>query len=138
MTAAPERTWQMEKPELLSIRSTLVFNITSFLLATLSVSILVHVYFGFHPEMYAYACLASGAFIYRQVLRYSVKVDGCEQAGHFHKDGKGMFVRCYHQCKNLLSQPAFWVGMTLGYPFEHIFWIKLWPMSIISAALGLD
>lgn len=61
----------------------------------------------------------------------------CTQA-HLHLTEDGMLVKCYHQCRNLLTSLPFWVGMTLGYPFEHALWHYVPPFSYISKWLGME
>lgn len=52
---------------------------------------------------------------------------------HTHVTKQGLVVRCYHKCKNWqLWSWQFWVGMTLGYPFEHFIWEKIPFLAYIS------
>lgn len=56
---------------------------------------------------------------------------------HFHRDESGVLVKCYHKCKNVLTDYAFWLGVTLSFPLEHYIWTKLWPFYEIAEWLGL-
>jgi hypothetical protein len=56
---------------------------------------------------------------------------------HFHKDERGVLVRCYHGTKTLLTDYGFWIGLTIGFPIEHFIWEKLWPFTLLTALLGL-
>jgi hypothetical protein len=56
---------------------------------------------------------------------------------HTHITETGMIVRCYHESKTLLKTPSFWIGMTLGYPLEHLIWEKIWPFSWLIKFIGL-
>lgn len=57
--------------------------------------------------------------------------------GHYHIDEDGFLVRCYHGSKSILGNWRFWAGLTLGFPFEHLLWEKLWPFKILTVWLGL-
>lgn len=57
--------------------------------------------------------------------------------GHTHKDENGFLVRCFHSCKNSLTSWQFWLGMTIGFPFEHFLYEKVWPFNLIPKLLGL-
>lgn len=57
--------------------------------------------------------------------------------GHFHKDDRGVLVRCYHKSKDILLSASFWLGVTLSFPIEHFIWEKVWPFRIISTWMGL-
>lgn len=41
---------------------------------------------------------------------------------HIHLDENGFPVRCYHDCKNIVRQPSFWILTTLSFPIEHGIW----------------
>jgi hypothetical protein len=56
---------------------------------------------------------------------------------HYHKDEHGMLVKCYHKCKTILAEPAFWIGTTLSFPLEHFLWTKVPGFLHISAWMGL-
>lgn len=56
---------------------------------------------------------------------------------HTHVDEQGVLVKCYHDTKNLLLSANFWIGMTLGFPFEHFLWEKVWPFSALAHWVGL-
>lgn len=52
---------------------------------------------------------------------------------HTHVTEDGLLVKCYHKSKSTLLSPSFWIGMTLGYPFEHALWDHVWPFKLVSA-----
>ena len=56
---------------------------------------------------------------------------------HFHKDENGFLVKCYHKTRNTLASGAFWLGLTISFPFEHFLWEKVWPFTVITKFLGL-
>jgi len=56
---------------------------------------------------------------------------------HTHPDERGIAVRCYHHCRNVLLSFGFWVGLTIGFPFEHLLWEKAPGFSEITRWLGL-
>lgn len=56
---------------------------------------------------------------------------------HYHKDEYGLWVKCYHQCRGLLTNWQFWLGLTFGFPLEHLLWEKVWPFYLLTRALGL-
>ena len=56
---------------------------------------------------------------------------------HYHKDKKGLAHRCYHACRSLLLKWQFWIGITLGFPLEHLIWEKIWPFKLLTEFLGL-
>ncbi len=45
--------------------------------------------------------------------------------------------RCYHRCRSVLLSWGFWLGLTLGFPVEHLLWEKVWPFTLVTRALGL-
>jgi len=45
--------------------------------------------------------------------------------------------RVPHQIRHTLLRPAFWIGLTLGFPLEHLLWEKLWPFDMVTKWLGL-
>lgn len=57
--------------------------------------------------------------------------------GHTHRDEQGLIHKCYHYCRNVLLTWQFWLGMTMGFPFEHLLWEKVWPFKLLSNILGL-
>lgn len=61
----------------------------------------------------------------------------CNSTPHVHVDEQGFIVKCYHKCKSMFSQPAFWIGITVSYPFEHFLYEKVWPFSIIGHWFGI-
>lgn len=63
---------------------------------------------------------------------------------HYHKDESGFLVQCYHVCskgvkgiKETLTSVAFWVGVTVSYPFEHLLWERVPGFSHIAHLLGM-
>jgi hypothetical protein len=56
---------------------------------------------------------------------------------HFHTDERGVLVKCYHGTKTVLTDYSFWIGLTLGFPFEHLLWEKVWPFKMLTVWLGL-
>lgn len=60
---------------------------------------------------------------------------------HYHKDEQGILVQCYHSCrrglKDTLGSVPFWVGMTVGYPFEHMLWERVPGFMQIAHWLGM-
>jgi hypothetical protein len=56
---------------------------------------------------------------------------------HTHLTEEGILVKCYHKSKNTLCSPAFWIGITVSYPFEHLLWEKVWPFKILNHWMGL-
>ena len=67
----------------------------------------------------------------------------CSTKPHYHKDENGFLVQCYHVChkglqgvKETLLSPAFWICMTVGYPFEHGLYNHVWPFSILGKLMG--
>ena len=56
---------------------------------------------------------------------------------HTHTDSKGRIHTCYHSCKTALLSWGFWVGLTLGFPLEHLLWERIWPFNILTKLLGL-
>jgi hypothetical protein len=56
---------------------------------------------------------------------------------HTHVTPDGLVVQCYHQCKSMLLSAPFWLGLTLGFPFEHFLYEKVWPFTLLTKLLGL-
>lgn len=56
---------------------------------------------------------------------------------HYHKDKQGVLHDCWHNCKSLLTDWKFWVGMTFGFPFEHFLYEKVPPFCYLTEWLGL-
>lgn len=61
----------------------------------------------------------------------------CDAHEHEHVTEDGMIVKCYHKCKSVLAEPAFWIGVTVTFPIEHFLWTKVPGFSHISHWLGL-
>jgi hypothetical protein len=55
---------------------------------------------------------------------------------HYHAAGNGIFVRCFHTSRALLTNWQFWAGLTLGFPLEHALWERVWPLSLVTKWLG--
>ena len=56
---------------------------------------------------------------------------------HQHRDEYGVWQKCYHQSRALLTNWQFWLGLTLGFPLEHLIYERLWPFYLITHWLGL-
>lgn len=56
---------------------------------------------------------------------------------HYHKDEKGEFVKCLHECKNIVLTPSFWLLTTITFPFEHFIWERLPPFNWLTKLLGV-
>lgn len=56
---------------------------------------------------------------------------------HFHFNERGTMVKCYHEAKSLLTDWRFWVGLTAGFPAEHLLWEKVWPFYLLTSWVGL-
>jgi hypothetical protein len=56
---------------------------------------------------------------------------------HYHRTKDGLFVKCYHGGRNLITDYKFWVGMTMGFPAEHLLWEKVWPFKLLTVWMGL-
>jgi hypothetical protein len=65
----------------------------------------------------------------------------CPSMPHYHKNEDGVIVQCYHKCakgvRTTLGSPAFWIGVTLTYPIEHLLWEKVWGFRHIAEWLGM-
>jgi hypothetical protein len=56
---------------------------------------------------------------------------------HYHHAVGGLAVVCFHKCHVLLTNWQFWLGLTLGFPVEHLIWEKLWPFKLLTQWWGL-
>lgn len=56
---------------------------------------------------------------------------------HTHTDERGALVKCYHECRGLLTDWRFILGITISYPFEHLLWERVFPFSYIAHLLGM-
>lgn len=56
---------------------------------------------------------------------------------HYHRNEYGALIKCYHSCKNVLTDYAFWIGTLISFPLEHALYEKVWPFTLISKLLGL-
>lgn len=56
---------------------------------------------------------------------------------HHHVDEHGLVVKCYHECKSILTDWRFIAGMTLSFPFEHFLYEHIWPFTILTKFLEL-
>lgn len=63
--------------------------------------------------------------------------DNFEPRYHYHKNEQGLLIKCYHGSVDLITNWRFWAGLTLGFPFEHFLWEKIWPFYIITKWFGL-
>lgn len=66
-----------------------------------------------------------------------ISYDDPTLGGHQHVDKRGYVHWCYHKCRGILTNWQFWAGMTLGFPFEHLLWEKLWPFYLLTHWWGL-
>lgn len=55
---------------------------------------------------------------------------------HYHVNKLGLMEACYHRCRSMTTV-GFWVGLTLGFPLEHLLWEKLWPFKLLTHWMGL-
>lgn len=56
---------------------------------------------------------------------------------HFHRSNEdGRLVKCFHECRTLLTDYKFWIGLTISFPFEHWLW-ECTPLSVVTRWLGL-
>lgn len=56
---------------------------------------------------------------------------------HYHQDEQGVWHRCYHKCRSTLLSWGFWAGLTMGFPFEHLLWQRVWPFYLLTSFLGI-
>jgi hypothetical protein len=56
---------------------------------------------------------------------------------HTHVTPEGRLVKCYHDCKNQLLTPAFWVMTLVAFPVEHAIWTKVPLLSAVAKWAGL-
>lgn len=56
---------------------------------------------------------------------------------HTHEDERGVLVKCYHECRSLLTDWKFIVGMTVAFPIEHFIWTKVPGFSDVAVYFGL-
>ena len=59
------------------------------------------------------------------------------ERAHYHKDERGLHVKCYHETRALLTDWRFWVGTMFSFPIEHFLYEKVWPFTFITNWLGL-
>lgn len=61
---------------------------------------------------------------------------------HKHIDTYGSINECWHECKNEIKRPAFWILNLiltfLLFPFEHALYTHIVPFVWVSKLLGLD
>lgn len=57
-------------------------------------------------------------------------------AHHTHVDEQGFVVKCYHGTKSLLRTYQFWIGLTIGYPIEHMLWEHVWPFKLLTELMA--
>lgn len=56
---------------------------------------------------------------------------------HYHADETSALIKCYHKCRNVLTDYTFWIGITVSYPLEHALYEKVWPFTLVKEFLGL-
>lgn len=56
---------------------------------------------------------------------------------HTHTAPDGTLVQCFHECRDTLKRPAFWILTTFAFPLEHFIWTKLPGFSAIAEWAGL-
>lgn len=61
----------------------------------------------------------------------------CGDSPHTHVSEDGFVVKCYHKCKSILLDYAFWIGVTLTFPIEHFLWTKIPGFSHLAEWLNL-
>jgi len=49
----------------------------------------------------------------------------------------GIWGWIHQQLQTSVFNLSFWLGLTLGFPFEHFLWEHVWPFKLISKWLGL-
>ena len=49
----------------------------------------------------------------------------------------GFWQRNLRKCRNTIFSVSFWFGLTMGFPFEHFLWQRVWPFRLISQWIGL-
>lgn len=64
----------------------------------------------------------------------SVKV---HHHSYFAEDVQREFASLPHSIRHTVLRPAFWLGLTLGFPLEHLLWEKAPVFSTITRLLGL-
>jgi hypothetical protein len=57
---------------------------------------------------------------------------------HYHKTRTGKVIECYHACKSILADYAFWVGTLVSWPLEHYLFSKVWPFKLVAKFLGIE
>ena len=55
---------------------------------------------------------------------------------HTHLNEQGIAVKCYHECKSVLTDWKFMIGVTVSFPIEHALW-ELSPLRHITHWLGM-
>jgi hypothetical protein len=43
----------------------------------------------------------------------------------------------FHAIRHTILRPAFWLGLTMGFPVEHFLWERIWPFTVVTKLLGL-
>lgn len=54
---------------------------------------------------------------------------------HYHEDEQGIMVKCFHQCKTVITDWRFILGVTISYPFEHYLWTNVPPFSWLGTLI---
>jgi len=60
-----------------------------------------------------------------------------ENKPHYHTTEDGWLVQCYHKSRAAVLSLGFWVGLTIGFPLEHLLWEKVWPFKLFTHWMGL-
>lgn len=94
--------------------------------------------FGYHVEIIVYSLSGTAYVVYRMVLVHKMRHSTVDHGTrHYHRNEQGALVRCFHTCKSLLWQPAFWIGTAVSFPFEHFLYEKVWPFYCLTNLMGL-
>jgi hypothetical protein len=51
--------------------------------------------------------------------------------------GNGRISLIPHAVRHTLFRWSFWLGLTMGFPFEHWLWLYVWPFKLVTQWLGL-
>jgi hypothetical protein len=60
-----------------------------------------------------------------------------EPCQHDHVEKPGLARYCLHQCRAVLKDWGFWIGVTVSFPIEHFLWEHIWPFRLLTNLLGL-
>jgi hypothetical protein len=42
-----------------------------------------------------------------------------------------------HGIRHTILRPSFWLGLTMGFPLEHMLWEHIWPFYLFTEWAGL-